>query len=135
MGKDTLSGVGKKGYLSYIKGMGVVVAVTALFILLFAFVMYLLGGAAKYAPVFATLSAAFGSFAGAFTAARSNGSKGWLAGAVIGGTVFVIVTIISLILNRGGGTLNTLFHFIIIMLSSLIGGITGVNRGKSHKYI
>ena len=135
MGKDTLSGVGKKGYLSYIKGMAVVVAVTALFIMLFAFVMYLLGGAAKYAPVFATLSAAFGGFAGAFTAARSNGSKGWLAGAVIGGTVFVIITIISLILNRGGVTLNTLFHFIIIMLSSLIGGITGVNRGKSHKYI
>ncbi|MGN0451060.1 MAG: TIGR04086 family membrane protein [Acutalibacteraceae bacterium] len=135
MGKDTLSGVGKKGYLSYIKGLIVVILVTALFLLLFAFVMYLLGGAAKYAPVFATLSAAFGGFAGAFTAASSKGSKGWLTGAVIGGIVFIVITLVSLIINRGGVTLNTLFHFIIIMLSSLIGGITGVNRGKSHKYI
>ncbi len=135
MGKDTLSSVGKKGYLSYIKGLIVVILVMAIFILLFAFVMYLLGGAAKYAPVFATLSAAFGGFAGAFYTARSKGSKGWLAGAVIGGIVFVIITLVSLIINRGGVTLNTLFHFIIIVLSSLIGGITGVNRGKSHKYI
>ena len=135
MSKDTLSGAGKKGYLCYVKGLAAVVIVTALFIVLFAFIMYLSGGAAKYAAVFATLSAAFGGFAGAFITAKSMGSGGWLAGAVIGGITFVLITLISLILNRGGLTLNTLFHFIIIMLASLIGGITGVNKGKSHKYI
>ncbi|MGN0494561.1 MAG: TIGR04086 family membrane protein [Acutalibacteraceae bacterium] len=135
MGKDALAGAGKKAYISYIKGMAVVILVTAVFILLFALVMYLSGGAAKYAAVFATLSAAAGSFAGAYCTAKSKGSKGWLAGAVIGGVTFVLITLISLILNRGGVTLNTLFHFIIIMLSSLIGGIVGVSKGNSHKYI
>lgn len=135
MSKDALNSAGKKGYLCYIKGMTVVVSVTAVFILLFALIMYLSGGAARYAAVFATLSAALGGFAGAYCTARNNGSKGWLAGAVIGAATFAVITVISLIINRGGVTLNTLFHFVIIMLSSLIGGIIGVNKGKGHKYI
>ena len=38
-------------------------------------------------------------------------------------------------INRGGLTQNTLFRFVILMLSSVIGGILGVNRKSQHKYI
>ena len=135
MGKDALYGKDKKGYLSYILGFLIGAAVTAVFILLFALVMYLSGAAFKYAPVFATLSVAIGCFVAAFFTAKRQGSKGWLVGMVIGGITFILITLVSLIVNSGGITLNTLFHFIILMLSSLIGGILGVNKGKSHKYI
>ncbi len=131
MGKDALYNKDKKGYLSYIFGFLIGAIVTAVFILIFALVMYLSGAAFKYAPVFATLSVAIAAF---FTA-KMQGSKGLLVGAVIGGIAFILITLVSLIVNSGGITLNTLFHFIIIMLSSLIGGIIGVNKGKSHKYI
>ena len=135
MGKDALYSNDKKGYLSYIFGFLIGAIVTAVFILIFALVMYLSGAAFKYAPVFATLSVAIGCFVAAFFTAKSQGSKGLLVGAVIGGIAFILITLVSLIVNSGGITLNTLFHFIIIMLSSLIGGIIGVNKGKSHKYI
>ena len=135
MGKDALYNNDKKCYLSYIFGFLIGAIVTAVFIVIFALVMYLSGAAFKYAPVFATLSVAIGCFVAAFFTAKSQGSKGLLVGAVIGGIAFILITLVSLIVNSGGITLNTLFHFIIIMLSSLIGGIIGVNKGKSHKYI
>ena len=135
MSKDSLYTAGKKGYFNYITGFIIGVVVAAAFIAVFALVMYFAGAAAEYAPVFATLSVAVGSFAAAFFTARRQGNRGWLAGAIIGGITCILITLISLIINSGGVTLNTLFHFIIIMLSSVIGGIIGVNKGKSHKYI
>lgn len=135
MGKDTLYGKDKKGYLIYILGFVIGIVVTAVFITLFAVIMYLSGSAFKYAPVFATVSVAIGSLTAAFFTAKKRGSHGLIIGAVIGGITFILITLISLIINRGGVTVNTLFHFIIIMLSSLIGGVIGVNKGKSHKYI
>lgn len=135
MGKDTLYGKDKKGYLIYILGFVIGIVVTAVFITLFAVIMYLSGSALKYAPVFATVSVAIGSLTAAFFTAKKRGSHGLIIGAVIGGITFILITLISLIINRGGVTVNTLFHFIIIMLSSLIGGVIGVNKGKSHKYI
>ena len=135
MGKDALYGKDKKGYLIYILGFVIGIVVTAVFITLFAVIMYLSGSAFKYAPVFATVSVAIGSLTAAFFTAKKRGSHGLIIGAVIGGITFILITLISLIINRGGVTVNTLFHFIIIMLSSLIGGILGVNKGKSHKYI
>ena len=135
MGKDTLYGKDKKGYLICILGFVIGIVVTAVFITLFAVIMYLSGSAFKYAPVFATVSVAIGSLTAAFFTAKKRGSHGLIIGAVIGGITFILITLISLIINRGGVTVNTLFHFIIIMLSSLIGGVIGVNKGKSHKYI
>lgn len=135
MGKDALYGKDKKGYLIYILGFVIGIVVTAVFITLFAVIMYLSGSAFKYAPVFATVSVAIGSLTAAFFTAKKRGSHGLIIGAVIGGITFILITLISLIINRGGVTVNTLFHFIIIMLSSLIGGVIGVNKGKSHKYI
>lgn len=135
MGKDALYGKDKKGYLIYIFGFVIGIVVTAVFITLFAVIMYLSGSAFKYAPVFATVSVAIGSLTVAFFTAKKRGSHGLIIGAVIGGITFILITLISLIINRGGVTVNTLFHFIIIMLSSLIGGVIGVNKGKSHKYI
>lgn len=135
MSKDLLYGAGKKGYFNYIIGFFIGFFVAAAFIAVFAFVMYLSGAAFKYAPVFATISVAFGCFAAAFFTAKRQGNRGWLVGAVIGGITFIIITIISLLINRTGVTVNTLFHFIIIMLSSVIGGILGVNKRKNHKYI
>ena len=109
--------------------------VTAVFIFIFSAVMFLTESAYNYATVFATASIAMGSLAAAYYAAKAIGKRGFLTGVTIGGITFLIITIISLILDKGEVTSNTLFHFIIIMLSSLIGGIIGVNKGLNKKYI
>lgn len=111
------------------------VLTTALFILLFSVFMYLSQMGYEYATVFATVSLAAGTFISAFYAAKKIGEKGFLTGIIVGGITFLLVTVVSLIVDNGSVTSNTLFHFIIIMLSSLIGGIMGVNRAVNKKYI
>lgn len=112
---------------------GLVVA--AVFILIFAAVMYFAELDEIYSVIFATVSVACGCFTAAYIAAKSNKSKGFLIGAVTGGIVFVAVLLISLAADKGAIGINTLFHFIIFMLSGIVGGIIGVNKSQSTKYI
>lgn len=109
-------------------------AVTFILVAVFALIINLADLDYKYAPVFGSVAVGLGSLAGAMRYSAKKKSKGYLIGLAFGGTTFLIVTLIGLILNGGGLTLNTLFHLIIIMLSSLSGGIIGVNKG-GKKYI
>lgn len=111
------------------------IVVTAAFMALFAVVMYMAQIGSEYSPVLATVSLAAGTLAAAFYAARKIGKRGLLIGLATGGITFVLVTLISLIVDKGGITYNTLFHLIILMLSSLIGGVLGVNKKDNRKYI
>ncbi len=124
---------GKKGI--YIKALIIEIVVTLFFVALFAMIMFLTENGYRYSALFATVSLAAGTLAAAYYAAKKIGSKGFLTGLVTAGFTFGVITLISLIVDDGGITLNTLFHFIIILLSGLIGGILGVNKGKNRKYI
>ena len=109
-------------------------AVTFILVAVFALIINLADLDYKYAPVFGSVAVGLGSLAGAMRYSAKKKSKGYLIGLAFGGATFLIVTLIGLILNGGGLTLNTLFHLINIMLSSLSGGIIGVNKG-GKKYI
>ena len=109
-------------------------AVTFILVAVFALIINLADLDYKYAPVFGSVAVGLGSLAGAMRYSAKKKSKGYLIGLAFGGATFLIVTLIGLILNGGGLTSNTVFHLIIIMLSSLSGGILGVNMG-GKKYI
>ncbi len=111
------------------------IGVTGLFIGIFAVIMYLAQIGFEYSAVLATVSLAAGSLVSAFYAAKKIGRKGFLTGLIVGAVTFLTVTLISLFVDKGGVTVNTLFHLIIIMLSALIGGILGVNKATNKKYI
>lgn len=111
------------------------VIVTAIFIFIFSVFMYISQMGYEYATVFATISIAAGTFAASFYAAKKLNKRGFLTGLIVGGITFLIITLISLFVDKGSITVNTIFHFVIIMLSSLIGGIMGVNKGANKKYI
>ncbi len=102
--------------------------------LIFAAILLFFNIDRAYATPFATISLAVGSFIASRYAAKKIGDRGYLVGLVIGVVVFGVITALSLIMGNSM-SLNTLFHFIIIMLSSLVGGIIGVNRDKHKKYI
>lgn len=102
--------------------------------MIFAAVLLFLDIDRAYAAPFATLSLAIGSFFASRKTSKKIGDKGYITGLIVGLTVFVIITLLSLILGNGF-SINTLFHFIIVTLSSLVGGIMGVNGKKSKKYI
>ena len=101
---------------------------------LFSFVLLIFNVDRAFAAPFATISVAIGCFISSRVAAKRIGEKGYVLGIIIGLIVFVCITTISLILGNKL-SLNTLFHFIIILLSSLVGGISGVNVRKYKKYI
>ncbi|MDD6478635.1 MAG: TIGR04086 family membrane protein [Oscillospiraceae bacterium] len=119
----------------FLKAAGSGIVVTLLAMLIFAAIMLWFGISQKYAVALATVSVAIGSFAAAFYAARKINVKGYKIGFLAGVVTFIIITAVSLIISKNGVTYNTLFHFIIIMISSLIGGILGVNFQKDKKYI
>ncbi len=120
--------------LPIVISVGVQIAVTIMLVAVFALLINLADIDYKYAPVFGSVSVGLGSLAGAFWHSLKKKSKGYLTGLAFGGGTFIAVTLIGLILNGGGMTVNTLFHFVIIMLASLSGGIIGVNKGDK-KYI
>ena len=108
-------------------------AITFGFIALFAVLMYLTEMDNKFSPLFASLSLGGGAFSSAYFYSSKQKNKGYLNGIIIGIITFLIVTLIGLVVSNSGFTINTVFHFIIIILSAVIGGILGVNKkGKSY---
>ena len=127
--KDT---VNKKS--AYITG-GIIGVLSSVAVMLgFAVALLLLDIDRAYATPFATISVAIGSIIASRYTAKKIGEKGYLVGFIIGAAVFLTITILSLVLGNGL-SVNTLFHFIIIILSSLVGGILGVNVNKHKKLI
>lgn len=133
MNKD-FSGISKNTVWTYLFGILIGTGVTLISMLLLAAVMLFGQLSREYAVPFATISVALGTFFAARFAARRIGSKGYLVGLIIGGAVFLVIMLISLAVSRDAIGTNTLFHFIIIVLSSLVGGISGVNR-KNNRII
>ncbi len=110
------------------------IIVSLLAISLFSVILNLANIDYKYSPVFASVAISLGAFASSLYMSKKRGNKGYLIGMAVGGITFLLVTIIGLIINQGGLTVNTLFHFIIIMLSAITGGIIGVNK-KGKRYV
>lgn len=119
----------------YIKTFLILSVITIASVLLFAIILFFLENGYQYAAVLGTLSVAIGAFAAAFYCARKKGKRGMLIGFAIGILTFLAVTLVSLLLDDGGVTINTLFKFVIITLASLIGGVIGVNKKENRNYI
>lgn len=124
----------KRNLILWAKTAILEIIVTAIFIFAFSAIMYFSNLSNELSPVLATISVASGVLVAAFYAAKKVGSKGYLVGLAVGGTTFLIILLISLVVDSGGITINTVFHLIIVMLAALIGGISGVNK-RGKKYI
>lgn len=113
--------------------LGIFVTVASM--LIFAVIMYLTEVGFQYSSLFATLSVAAGLFIATYYAAFKKKSKGFLTGVLSGGITFLIVLLVSFFTDDGSLSYNTLFHLIIFMLSAIIGGILGVNKASTKKFI
>jgi putative membrane protein (TIGR04086 family) len=108
---------------------------TVLAMLIFSLFVYFAEIDKEYAPIFGTVSVAFGIFVTAYISSKTIGKKGYLYGFLIALCVFILNTLISMVLDDSGMTINTLFHLIIYVLSGVIGGVMGVNKKANTKYI
>ena len=124
----------KSKYTTYLITAIIEIAVTLLTVSLFSIVMNLADIDYKYSPVFGSVAVALGCLIASYFLSNKKKNKGYLIGAATGFITFIVITLVGLIINQGGIGINTLFHLVIIMLSSIIGGILGVNK-KGKKYI
>lgn len=118
----------------FIKGIVLGVLVNILLLLIFAAVILLADIDRAFAQPLSSIALGVGGFVAAIYTAKKIGGKGYLVGLIIGLLSFVVVTLIGLIINKNGLTNASVFRFIISFLSSVIGGIIGVNK-KTQKYI
>ena len=125
----------KLDYIFFIKALLILVFTTVASMFVFAAVMYFLEGGYEFSPLFATISLGVGTLVTSFFASKKIGKRGFLVGAIIGAVAFFVITLIGLMASKEIFTLNTLFRLIILMLSSIIGGILGVNNKANQKYI
>jgi putative membrane protein (TIGR04086 family) len=108
---------------------------SAVAVFLFAVGMYFLEGGFEYSPLFATISVAVGCLLASLFLGIKIQKNGILIGLAIGGAVFVILTLVTLLVNKGAVNIHILLRLVILMLSSMIGAIIGVNRNTQQKYI
>ena len=119
----------------YLLGAILGVFVTMAMIFIFAAIMLFTEADRDLASPLATVSVAVGTFVAAFYSAFKIGDKGYKVGIIVGMICFALITLVALLIKKGGFTVNSLFNLIIFMLSGIIGGIVGVNRKNNHKYI
>ncbi len=100
-------------------------------VLLFAGIIMMFGIDRIYSAVFATIAVATGGFFSAYYTASKWGEKGYLIGLIAGTIYFLLIGIVSVIVSKSKISYNTLFHFLIIVLASVIGGISGVSKKKT----
>lgn len=126
----------KASRLGLVLGATIRLLITAaLFIVIFAVGIYFLNISLSYAPVFATVAVGLGGFWAAKYIAKKREKGGAVTGFLTGLIIFAVITLIALFLNKSAVTINTLFHFVIIVMSSVVGGILGVNKKKTKELI
>jgi putative membrane protein (TIGR04086 family) len=108
---------------------------TVALMLIFAMVIVLLQLDRAYSAPLATVSIAIGSMLSSYYCGRKVSKNGYLIGLANGAAVFALILLISLIVSDWSFSLNTIFHLIIILTASTAGGIFGVNKKSSKKYI
>ncbi len=114
--------------IRYLISSAIGIAFTFLSIAFFAAIMLIFKIDRAYAPFFATVSLALGAFLTSFLIAKKSGAHGYVTGLITGIAYFAAITLISMAVNGIKFGSNTVFHFIIILLASMVGGIFGVNK-------
>ena len=76
-----------------------------------------------------------GTLTAGFLSSKKIKSGGIVNGAVCGAIIYVLIFAISLILSETGFSMITVYHLLIALLASAIGGIMGVNSSSKRKLI
>ncbi len=80
--------------------------------------------------IFKFITPLFSLFLSSFIFGKQAEKRGWLEGIKIGGIVVLIFLIISSFLLNQDFSIKMMLYYIILLLSSLVGGMVGINRKK-----
>ncbi len=125
----------KIGYITLIKTALIFIVSFVAVAFLFAVALYYLEGGYEYSPLLATLALSLGGFASSLYLGNFKGEKGILLGGAVALVIFIVTALITLLVNNGAVSIHLVLRFVIILLSSLIGAIIGVNKKANKKFI
>lgn len=83
--------------------------------------------------IISLISMSTGAFVGGFIAAKINKQKGFLVGILNGIAFFILNTVLAFILNTDSMTIISVIKVILFVITSMIGGIIGVNYSRKRK--
>lgn len=139
MDKKTLKEIAKDHSTGFYKpvifGLIIGAIVTFVLLILMAVILTVKDFPESAAITMSSIALGLGAMAAGFAASKKMGKKGLMTGVVTGLFLYIIVMLVSLLISKGGFSLNTFIKFAIVILASAIGGIGGVNTKKSKKYI
>ena len=114
-------------------GIGILIVFVLLLIMsLFALLLDLSEGVLS--PL-STVALAIGTYFSAYISGKVIKEKSLFIGLIIGFLIFIIISIVSAIVSKSSLTLISLFHFLVTVLSGVIGAIIGVNSANKRKII
>lgn len=103
------------------------------FLAVFSLVMVVFGFNNSFIPFFTAISLAVSTFVGAYFLGKAFAGKALIVGGINGLIIYLLVVIVSAIFSDGNFSLTSLFNFLIIFLSSVIGAVMGVNSANKRK--
>ncbi len=133
MVKENLNGANKNAIKKYLFFLFLSVILIFLAMALFSAITLLFNVDKKMIPFFSVLSLCLGSLVGAFLSGITFGSRALIVGGINGVLLYVLVSITAAILNGGKITISSLFNLLIVLLSSVIGSIFGVNSANKRR--
>ena len=79
-----------------------------------------------YASVISAVCVGIGAMSSGFISSKKIMSGGIINGLICGGIIYAVILFISLFLSDNGFSMITVYHLLITLLSSAIGGVLGV---------
>jgi putative membrane protein (TIGR04086 family) len=80
------------------------------------------------------ICAGLGCFTAGFISSKKIKSSGLINGGVCGVIIYLFILFISLFVSDKGFSLITLIHSVIAVISSLAGGVLGVNSASKRRF-
>lgn len=112
-------------------GLATILIIFVIIALLMSFGIFPLSAA----PAAVSVSIAIGSFFAGFSAAKKLAKNGLIIGALTGGALFLLFSVIGLAAFKSAPGSSTLIRLIIFVISAAIGGIIGVGNSGKRKIV
>lgn len=116
-------------------GLAVSAAVCMIFIMLAALVLCMIDASDSIMLIVSLLAVCSGAFTGGFFTSKLRGEKGLISGALCGFMFFIILMVVSMLVNGNSVSVLTLIKLALCLLCSGTGGVVGVNFKRRKKLI
>lgn len=117
--------------MNYIKAFLHAMGIVLVLVFIFSILNYFNIISGSVMSVLLLITSFLSIFYGGFYVGKRSTKKGFVEGIKFGLLLFIILFIMSLFINNDLKFLNRFIYFLIIISSSMLGGMIGINKSKN----